>query len=60
MHTQSMHAFLVGITGGREPGRIGMGGVWEVGGERVGSRSSQSAGSRREMQNANFCHLLMH
>ena len=35
--------------GGREPRKIGR---QEAGGKR--------AGSRREMQNANFCHLFMH
>ena len=46
-------------TWGREPGRIGAGGVREAGEERAGCGSSKSAGSGREMQNATCCHLLM-
>ena len=48
-----------GGTGGREPGRIGVGRVQEAGEERAGSGSSKRAGSGREMQNANHCHLLI-
>ena len=48
-----------GRTGGREPGRIGVGRVQEAGEERAGSGSSKRAGSGREMQNANHCHLLI-
>ena len=46
-------------TGGREPGRIGAGGVRESGEERAGCGSSTRAESEREMQNATCCHLLM-
>ena len=45
-------------TGGREPERIGAGGVREAREERAGCGSSRSVGSGREMQNAT-CHLLM-
>ena len=46
-------------TGGREPGRIGAGGVREAGVERAGSGSSKRAGSGREIRNANFFNLTM-
>ena len=32
---------------------------WEVGGERAGSESSKRVGSEIEMQNTNFCHILI-
>ena len=35
-------------TGGREPGRIGVGGVREAGGERAGSGIPKMGGTRRK------------
>ena len=40
-------------------GRIGAGEVREAGEERAGCGSSKSAGSRRKMQNATCCQILM-
>ena len=48
-----------GGTGGREPGRIGGGGVREAGEGRTGSGRSKRAGSGREMRNANFFNSTM-
>ena len=36
----------VGATGGQEPGRIGVGRVWEAREERAGSGSSKKAGNK--------------
>ena len=44
--------------GGGSPGEQGAGRVREAGEERAGSGSPKRVGSRREMQNANYCQLL--
>ena len=44
--------------GGGSPGEQGGGRVREAGEERAGSGSPKRVGSRREMQNANYCQLL--
>ena len=46
-----------GGTGGREPGRIGAGGLRETGEERAGGGSSKRTGSGRAMQNREFLYL---
>ena len=43
---------------GGSPGEQGAGRVREAGEERAGSGSPKRVGSRREMQNANYCQLL--
>ena len=44
--------------GGGSPGEQGAGRVREAGEERAESGSPKRVGSRREMQNANYCQLL--